>query len=560
MKIKFKHKNSIVKQLLLVSIFLFITYPIFAQQVQYKTCCYVSGKMYVGENSTPSKSSIYIGGHALFVSSPDIIQNGKTILLGDFTTNVSSGNIFNSLSTGSFEFKGEKSQHINGSADKINNYINFPNLIINNQTKVTNLTRDTSAVFLAPNLGISTQDLVLERGRLILESDLINDPILQHEKTQTAHLLVQGEASYPLDNSKRTIYDKGLIQVNVNLRDEYGDGGLIGFTPPFKKIYADYFLFNMVSKPTHDNIFGKPPRLFREPMDSLIGGRGYFIGLGAIPLERYDEAMDVRWFAAEPDDRYTNKLLFSRDFAPLSLMQFVNEDRNIKDAWTGEEIITESITVTLEKGRNFLGNPFTVPIDLTKLINATAYDTEWDINPSSHLNNQFYILKDGRASFKELGENIDDPVSYSFIAEYDTIKKGDNKSTLVAPMQMFIVDKKTDGTTTMRIPASARTHGDAYFLRASDESKYPYSILPIHDSQADQSLFVYYQDNVLHIKDLQSEDIGSRIGIYDIGGRLLKLVTVKDIPTQHLPVTLAKGIYLVYVSGKTNIVRKVVVK
>lgn len=549
---------------LLVIIFLMTGYSAFAQTT-YKPVCQVTGKMYVGENSTPTQAALYVGGHIFFSSTTDILQRGKTILLGDFVNNVSGGNIFHSLSDGIFEFKGEKAQHVLGNADKVENYINFPDLIINNRTSVIREERDTSAVFVASNIGLSARNINLVRGRLILESDVINDPVTLNEKTSLAHLLVHNVVNYPSDNSRRSIDDKGLIQVDLILREEYGNGGLIGFTPPFKKIYNDYFFFNMVSKPTEENIFGRPPQLYRTPMDSLIAGRGYFVGLGAIPLEIYDEAMNPEWLAAEPSDRYADKLLFLRDYAPISLMQFVNTDGNIKDAWSAEVINTEDITVTLEKGRNFLGNPFTVPIDLEKIIRGGGYDSEWDININEHLENRFIILKEGKSTFKRLGDNIDDPFSYNFVTVYDTISTvqgtGGNKNTLIAPMQMFIVEKKTEGTTTMKIPASARTHGNASFLRSSLASDLFASMSTTgNELIEDKPVRIYYQDNTIIINGLKPADAGHVVRIYDIGGRLIKQSIIKDIPIQQITVMLDSGMYMVSMHGPSRTVSKMMVR
>lgn len=655
---------------------------------------YNAGKIYIGENPK-TETTLYINGHLMVDKESDILLKGKTILMNDFINNVTDRNVFNSSSDGIFEFQGEKAQHILGNANKSKNFIDFPNLVINNMTSVTNANRDTSAVFLASNMAISTKDLTLERGRLILESD-----VNKNGGTDLAHLFVHGKTNYPDDNSTRTRYNKGLIQVKLKLKDEYGNGGLIGFTPPFKKIYADYFFYNLVSRPDNGGFFGTPSRLLRTPTDTLISGKGYLVGLGVVPLELYEENMNSKWFSTEPKERFTNELYFLRDFGPSTFMSFVNKDSSLKDKYTGEVINTETVTVTIDEGLNYLGNPYTVPIDMRSFLDGTG-SAEWGIDLGKEVKNYYEFLKEGGRGEYDHGDNIDDPVTYRFIANFEVVSTigstGDPK-TMIAPMQMFRIFKKTPGKLQMKIPASIRTHGDRKFLRSSDSEffkienellleakdihsdhydrlsiafrdnasltaedshdvfksfstigsmnqiytmssdhkKMTVNIIPpstkelkVYMSPADKKkdvlltvkrieslsnvnalylldhktgtltdLFadpqysftsspndkedrftlyfsnaptsnellktnntnVYYRDNNLTVTGLQTENMGDIVTIYDLSGRMVMQSTLRNVPTEQIPVTLAKGAYMVRFSGYSNEVMKIIIK
>ncbi len=429
------------------------------------------GKLYVGASSS-NKATLFIKGDLKAEQGATFHQAGKTILTGDFYNNVSAGEVMIPGQDGAFEFRGDKVQHIWGDADKKTSFINFPDIVVNNQTIVNNEQTDMVAVVMASNMGITTKDIYMERGRLILESDIIDD-----KQSEIAHLLVNGEVHYPGENEKRSKHEKAVVQVNLDLGDIYKEGRLIGFTPPFKKIYADYFFYNFLTRPTNKGLFGDSGKLIVNPKTSLEGGKGYIVGLNIIPEgdPYYTEEWDSNWAGAKFEDRFTEKLSFARDFAPESFTQFVNKDGSIVDAFSGEDIQVEDVSVKLENGWNFIGNPYTTPIDMSSYLNGTGVD-EWGVsrgayNSSADVEDKYYVISQGKGTY-----NPNDVYSpFKFTVTYlvgqkigGTIVQEGSNNPYIAPMQLFAIRKNTSSSKNyITIPKSIRTHGESGFLRRS---------------------------------------------------------------------------------------------
>lgn len=414
-----------------------------------------TGKMYVGENtSSPEGTTLYIDGDFIASGSSQISQVGKTILANDFINNVTSENIFLEGSQGSFEFKGNKVQHIRGSANRENYYINFPKLIINNRTSVINAATDTSAVIVSPLMGVTANHLEFERGRLILDSYF--DETLG---TQVAHLLVKNNIVYPDDNLTRTRFNKGLVQVNMKLNPDNADGRVMGFASPFKKIYSDYFVYNMLSIPAQENAFGVYG-LMNKSTDYLTAGKGYLLGLGVIPLSIYNQNKDPRWYDADPAERLNTSLTFARDFGPLSLLYYITYNDRITDKFTEEDLHTGDLQVTLEPGLNFLGNPFTVPLDMRGFLKLdTQEETKWGQIPASVNRDNYLIITPGEGTFTQ--GDINDPRQYRLTNNLQVVGRGGTapNNPVVGPMQVFAVTNTGTAAVNLTIPASARAHG-----------------------------------------------------------------------------------------------------
>lgn len=448
-----------------------------------KTVFVNSGAMYVNQNVPDTKCVLYIQGSFAAIQQSAIQQNGRTILKGNFQNNVTSGNVFIGTGTGKFEFEGDKVQYIGGTADKEQNYINFPELVVNNRTVVNNESTDTAAVVISSAMGVSTQNLSLYRGRLILDSKAEMNGTTDTRKSDVAHLLVNGAVSYDmmlgsylpgLDDKN----DRGIIQVKLALGDHYKHGYLIGFTPPFKKIYNDYFFYNFISKPTDKGLFGDDEMLITDPKLGLESGKGYIVGFTIIPESDpyYDDNWDPEWTGTQISDRFKETMLFARDYAPLSLSRFVNEDASLTDRYTGEAINTADVPVELKEGWNYIGNPFTVPINMSTFLDEASSADQWGVSrgPSltSEVENKYYILTQGYGTYFPNNQFH----KFQFDVTYLVAQKvgntitldGNPDSGLIAPMQLFVIKKNTVGNKNFIFPKDVRTHGKVKYLRRED--------------------------------------------------------------------------------------------
>lgn len=430
-----------------------------------KVAMHVKGKMNIATGGSQG-TRMYIGGHFMASESPEIIQAADVILMGDFINNITNGNVFTKESNGSFLFQGFAPQHILGTADKEKNYINFPKVIINNQTK-NNEQNPVIAVAISPDIGMKTKDIDIQRGRLILQSDLDAS-----QKTKVPHLWIDGTVTMPSDNRQRSLKERGVMQVEYMIPPPISAGGkIMGFTPPFHKIYTDYFMYQLVTEPSNDDFFANSSPYF-SPKKEMIPGRGYLIGMEVIPIETYKSQMSLAWIGAEADDRIINHIILARDFAPESFTYFIESDGKITDHFTAETPNTTNVQVEIKQGWNYLGNPYTTPIDLKDLISDSPGD--WGLNQND-IEKSFHLITDGNATFNN-NEEMTNPSSYRFKLTTEVVSgggsTGDDPSTIIAPMQMFIIKKETTGSKKLTIPTSARTSTAAKFTRSIIENEY----------------------------------------------------------------------------------------
>lgn len=405
------------------------------------------------------ETTLYIKGNIKVIENSAIHQEGKTVLTGDFINNVSNGNVFaGSYNTGLFEFRGGKAQVIKGNANKAANYIVFPKtLLVNNLSSNT----QNATVTLDAEMGATITDMALSRGRFVLDSK----PVTTVVNSMHAHLMVNGSIDYKSNAS--------AIQVNLSLGDNYKTKRLAGFTPPFRSIYSDYFFYNFLSRPTNKGLFGNTDRLIIDPRTPLKGGLGYIVGMDIIPTSDpyYTTHWDPRWKDAKKADKATDIFSFAREFIPQSFGQYIT-DANAPDRITGEQLITQNVTVNLEKGFNYLGNPFTVPLDMTSFVESNGPD-EWGVSRGAggagQVRNGFYVMASGIGSYN--GSQFTFNASYLLAQAIGGTMNKDGGKYLLAPMQMFIVGSNTANTIPFTIPASKRTHGSVSYLRstATDE-------------------------------------------------------------------------------------------
>ena len=539
-----------MKKLLLLTILSLFYLNGFTQNDNVKLV--TKGNVYIGTSSSQTKCALYIKGDYKALENTAIEQIGKTILTGNFLNDITSGHIFTANTNGSFEFQGTKIQHIKGRAKKESCFIDFPNLIINNMTIVNDASKDTAAVVIASNQGVSAKSLNMSRGRLILDSDTITT-----RTTDIAHLLVKENVIYPTGNDLRPRNEKGIIQIKLATGNLHNERGLIGFTPPFKKIYADYFFYNFLSRPTDSGLFGDKYRLITNPKTGLESGKGYIVGLDIIPKgdPYYEEMWSSQWEGAKFDDRFTNELLLARDFAPESLAKFVSEDITITDAFSGEAINTEDVHVTLEKGWNFLGNPYTTPIDMSSFLLGSVSPDNWGVSRGSQgtfdMPNKYYILSQGNGSYhpEEVYNKFQYNVTYQIGQMVgETITQEGSDTAIIAPMQLFAVLKNENSDKSeIIIPKSIRTHGDAKYARKSKAQKEPMInelLIETEDLRTGgyDRLCIVFRDEA----DSKANDIYDAIKIFNNSGGVNQIYTLsscnKKMLTNVIPLSTEKQI------------------
>ncbi|MFR9165937.1 MAG: T9SS type A sorting domain-containing protein [Dysgonomonas sp.] len=452
--------------------------------------------MYVGNQT--SAPSLFIKGSIQIENNGQILQNGTTVLTGNFTNNATDGKVFVSGSTGTVEFAGQTFglQTIGGTANRALNYINFPNVKVNN----------SNGVMLSATMGMSVNNLNLSKGCFILDSKVKDAKLVNN-----AHLLPQ---SVTYNRTPADDAEKGMVQVKLALGDNYDNGRIVGFTPPFKKIYSDYFFFNYLSAPTPAGLFGDDGALITSPQYAMTGGRGYLVGQGVVKdADYYWEQLDEQWKDGPKGDADYNKrakeeFSFNRYFAEPTFTQFVNES----DAYNAEELNINDISVSLQKGWNYLGNPFSAPLDLSSWVDETTTADEWGVSrgakssTGADVKAVFYVLTGGEGEYNESlpkNERFTYNVSYLLGQKVgSTLQLGEMtvNDLLIAPMQMFVIQTYTAGNgKTIKIPASKRTQGDVQFYRArsTGSSINDEFLIEVNDlaTQGFDRLTVVFRDN-----------------------------------------------------------------
>jgi hypothetical protein len=461
------------------------------------------------------KDSLYIKGDFYAEKNSNIYQKGKTVLTGDFTNNVTNGNVFTTTkpadNTGSFEFRGTSAQQIKGTVSK-DKYINFPDTLrINNAA---------GTVTMLPTMAATTKVVDIQNGRLILDSEAV-----VANSSNNAHLLVD-----------KVITNPNAIQVNLALGNNYQQKKLVGFTPPFEKMYADYFFYNFLSRPTTKGLFGNDGRLITNPRTLLKPGLGYIVGMGIVPVgdPYYTEVLDPRWSGADFSKRVTDKFLFSRAVAEPSFSKYLDEQ--VTPGYiAGEKLVTDNVNgIPLESGFNYLGNPYMAPLDLTDIIEG-ATSTDWGAADNT-LDTKFYVLSSGTGTYANS--------KFTFSASY-LVNQKVGSTTLstksVAPMQMFIV--KANTATTIRIPKNKRKHdATATFLRSANYEITDELLIETTDSEtsAYDRLCIVFRN----VATLKSDDPFDALKIFNRSGGVNQIYTRssdnKDMTVSVIPPTTEK--------------------
>ncbi|MDH6358695.1 hypothetical protein [Parabacteroides sp. PF5-9] len=422
---------------------------------------YNTGKVTVAAPAITNGASLYIDGGMRSVGTSGIKHVGKTVLTGSLFNDVTSGHMF-SQRGGIFEFKGTTVQRIGGTADKANQYVEFPETVIVNNTNTAH-SNDSAVVIIEPTMGVTMKNLTLTRGRLVIDSKVNGDA------TDIAHLLVEssGTVNYNHTSSKSTA---GVVQVNLAMGSNATEGGLAGFSSPFKSIYSDYFFFNFMAIPKTDMFFAGNRDLWNlDPTVQMTAGKGYVIGQGIVPHTAphnapggyYYTHKNTAYSAADYGQVAKERFSFARLFANNSSWQTYMSSKS--DRFTGEELNTTTVIVPIVQGFNYLGNPYTVPLDLSSFVTLPS-SSDW--GGVYDIEAKFYILSPNSTGTYNAGSGL-----FSFTSSYLVGQKtgGTAPSNTVAPMQMFAVKKSSTGTSNFRINAGARTHGNISFLRSGQE-------------------------------------------------------------------------------------------
>lgn len=494
---------------------------------------YHVGKMAVGEPAVSGGASWVIKGDLEATASSNIKHAGKTVLTGDFVNNNTSGNIF-SQRDGTFEFRGATTQRIYGKANKASSYINFPATVLINNSH----TGDSAAVILASNMGATMKNIRLARGRLVLDSEVNGNG------TENAHLLTEtgGTITYTRTNNRGTRSGEGIIQVNLAMGNNTNEGRLAGFSSPFQTLYADYFFFNFLSLPTTETFFAGNKDIWNtNPLLEMPAGKGYVVGQGIVTHgdPYYTTHKNTDYAAANVNDMAKEEFSFARLFAPLSITQFVTNNTGLAKRFTGEALNNSTVEIDIQEGYNYLGNPFTVPLDMTSFVNNPASGT-WGTFSALEMEPAFYILSSGSKG-KYLGNDL-----FSFTASYLVGQKigSTTDSKLIAPMQMFAVKKRTTGTKTFKINAASRTHGNVLFLRSDENSEENELLIETKDNDTggfDRLCIVFRQDATLAATDVyDAEKLFNTTGgvnqIYTCSSDNKKLsINVLPLTTTSLP-------------------------
>lgn len=386
-------------------------------------------------NTQTIKSDIYLENSKIVITG-DLYQNAA---YDDKSGNVEASHIF-SLPTTDYankrsviEFRGTGEQKIATGLTQFNlastprkfisewkatNYIDFPDILVNNNKHVT----------IAPEIGATVKNINLTKGRLILDSrrrdDTKDDPAtatIHDESTSSllAHLLVDESGTITYNRSPKTdINDYGAIDVKVafdayqvksDAEERQGGRSIVGMGSPFEQIGGDYFFWNFLMIPYGTNIFGYWNGTVADPNAVLSAGRGFVAGidLRGTAYSNYGKYHDGSKFnssEASFNERAKDGYTFGRfaynnynNYNPLAGMKSAVQDANNQAPYTSrivtdpssapsyskENLNYKNVPVKLKAGYNYLANPFTTPLDLSLLIDdspATGASTgDWGV-------------------------------------------------------------------------------------------------------------------------------------------------------------------------------------
>ena len=433
-----------------------------------------TGEMYVASNGEVN-TSLYVPASILMLGSEvDIIQNGRTSLGGDFVNDVTSGNIFDNISTGWYDFCGNSAQMIHGAALKQTNYINFPNVETFNRFSVS----------LDALMGMNVKELKLSEGKFVLKS---KQDLKVLTSSQLAHLLVKDKVSYT--RGAATPQQNGVVEIELYLGNERNKR-FFGWSSPYKKTYSDYLFYNFLLEPTHESLFGDLRAAITNAEYGLLPGRGYLIGQDVYSSSVKEEWPQQQWKEALYEDRFKDMLIFNRYSFNDILQKTTAVASHHSDSYSMEELNTEDITLHLpKKGYHFLGNPYTCPLDMTKFVREdNSGNNPWGVtrgdNGTEDVYNMFWVISQGNAyNINEENRRFSINVTYLVAQEVGSTYSPypDVNGLQIAPMQLFVVyaNRELDFT----IPKSERQHANVPFFRNATPAIDNELLLEVTDNQ-----------------------------------------------------------------------------
>lgn len=189
-----------------------------------------------------------------------------------------------------------------------------------------------------------------------------------------------------------------------------GENYMTGFTPPFTEMGADYFFYHTLTKPSQSS-FNSWAGNIVDPYTKLKAGVGYFMSMEVTDFDHVNN-ISPRWVAtmgansnvnrarggftfnravmadylgtgnaatADPGLNKGTQSGFSRfvytgGTLPAAAGSSAQEYRDRREIFDNEKFVISDVTVDLQQGFNFLGNPFMAPISLNYLLGLKHTD------------------------------------------------------------------------------------------------------------------------------------------------------------------------------------------
>ncbi|MDR2475676.1 MAG: hypothetical protein LBD45_07440 [Bacteroidales bacterium] len=491
-----------------------------------KTTLYIKGDLVAGNQTATPGCDIKVNG-------------GKIVLTGNLRHNAVNNptglHVFSRGTGGKLELRAAGVQRIfsDGATyaaipSKRLDYIIFPDTLeINNQSAVAANTK----VIMDARIAGNANRVRLTRGVFVLDSEVadvnkdypspttpptyVDNTIKQTYNTILAHLRIN-DAVYDtrMTNPASTVdpvnyYTVGRFQVNfVAPANELGPSytsstpykRIYGMGSPYQELRADYFMFNTLIMPGPGGFLGAGATII-DPTILLQTGRGFVIGVdlrGSSSSDYPDinSANPGIDFATRNTTGYAfNRFLFNN---ANNMFREFNTDAIKKATYQAEKLVTATspaITVQLEKGYNYLANPFMAPLSVKALVtekrgNITV--SGWNIKPGDasdgtyvgprDIMNRVWVLSPNAEAYDVLSSTGS---TISYYHSYFSIKpvggtytddttpliyedETNDEGFLISPLQLFRVYSYNTSPTPMTIPYSAVQHGTTRFIRSSE--------------------------------------------------------------------------------------------
>lgn len=334
------------------------------------------------------------------------------------------------------------------SGQKANNWIAFPTIRVEKVTadpytatsldprKYNYLAVDSSAAIMVDYLVVpGFNRFAVEGGYAVGEPSKLNiGQALLKTEPEVTYSGAYSQVNLQMYNYQQGVTDDGAFNgsheaanTNNTLRNALGENYMTGFTPPFTEMGADYFFYHTLTKPSSSS-FNSWAGNIVDPYTKLKAGVGYFMSMEVTDFDHVNN-ISPRWEATMGTNSNVNRVRggftfnravmedylrpgnasdgnqkgFSR-FAYLSGggSKPVDETGSIPDPdpnhpignldrhllMEKEKFVITPVTVQLQAGFNFLGNPFMSPISLNYLlgfnytdpVTGTNYPTVSDTN------------------------------------------------------------------------------------------------------------------------------------------------------------------------------------